>query len=256
MFSLLGLLAMVPDAGPALVPYSVDVEGRQRQVLVAKPLLPDVEAPLVFAFHGHGGNAQSAARKFQIEKHWPEAVVVYMQGQPSVGQSDPKGLRNGWQKSKGDIDDRDLKFFNKTLDWAKKEFKVDPNRIYSMGHSNGGGFTYLLWANNPELFAAIGVGAGGFRGGVKLKPVPVMHVAGEKDTTVPYANQVRTVSRVRAINGCDVTATRWQDTQFDLWPSKLGAPVVFYSYPGTHKFPDNGGEMMVRFFKEHSKPRG
>ena len=34
----------------------------------------------------------------------------------------------------------------------KQDYKVDEKRIFSTGHSNGGGFTYLLWSERPDVF--------------------------------------------------------------------------------------------------------
>ena len=66
----------------------------------------------------------NAARSFRYHELWPEAIVVYMQGLKTPGQlTDPKGLRAGWQKEKGDQDDRDLKFFDAVLQSLKKDYK-------------------------------------------------------------------------------------------------------------------------------------
>src|SRR5262245_9169619 len=47
-------------------------------------------APVVFAFHGHGGSARGAAEMFRFQDEWPEALVVYMEGLPTPGRlSDP-----------------------------------------------------------------------------------------------------------------------------------------------------------------------
>ena len=41
------------------------------------------------------------------------------------------------------------------LTTLKKDYRVDEKRIYATGHSNGGGFTYLLWAARGDVFAAV-----------------------------------------------------------------------------------------------------
>ena len=64
--------------------------------------------------------------------------------------------------------------------------KVDEKRIYSTGHSNGGAFTYLLWAERGDVFAAMAPSAAVRRKFDRLKPKPVMHLAGEKDALVKY----------------------------------------------------------------------
>ncbi|MFY8056754.1 MAG: hypothetical protein ACOVRM_03375, partial [Planctomycetaceae bacterium] len=62
-------------------------------------------------------------------------------------------LITGWQKSAGDQQDRDLKFFDVVLQSLRSEYRVDDRRIYATGHSNGGGFTYLLWSERSAVFA-------------------------------------------------------------------------------------------------------
>jgi polyhydroxybutyrate depolymerase len=60
-----------------------------------------------------------------------------------------------WQKTFGDQNDRDLKFFDAVLATLKKDCRIDEKRVYATGHSNGGAFTYLLWAARGDVFAAV-----------------------------------------------------------------------------------------------------
>ncbi len=153
----LGLLAHVSASAaeePARREWSID--GVVREALVYVPASAKTNAaPVVFAFHGHGGNMRNTVRTFNIHTLWPEAIVVYPQGLNTPGRlTDPEGKKPGWQHGAGDQGDRDLKFFDAMLASLKKDYKVDAKRIYSTGHSNGGGFTYLLWATRGEHFAA------------------------------------------------------------------------------------------------------
>ena len=45
------------------------------------------------------------------------------------------------------------------LDIVRREYSIDPNRIYLWGHSMGGAGTYHLAAKYPNLWAAVGVAA-------------------------------------------------------------------------------------------------
>lgn len=58
------------------------VDGVQREALVYHPAVKAslTAAPLVFAFHGHGGTMRQASRTFAFHREWPEAVVIYPQG--------------------------------------------------------------------------------------------------------------------------------------------------------------------------------
>ena len=253
---------------------------------------------------------ENAARTFHIETNWPEAIVVYMQGVNTPGRlTDPEGKKPGWQHNAGDHGDRDLKFFDAVLASLKSDYKVDTKRIYSTGHSNGGGFTYLLWAARGEHFAAFAPSAAVGRMLAEADPVlskelarrerlfkrndepsendsatkidsgekrdetraagerkdsagklpvfiprPVLHVAGEKDPLVKYEWQRLMMNALRKMNQCG-EGKPWKDEKLcTIYESKANAPVVTFIHPGTHKYPEEAPAIIVKFFKEHSKP--
>jgi polyhydroxybutyrate depolymerase len=243
-------------AGAAAEPITqtFDVAGVQRSALVyassAPP--PKAGAPLIFAFHGHGGNSQFSARKFLFHKEWPEALVIYPQGLPAPGKFDPEGKKNGWQKQVGDLADRDLKFFDAMLEWAKKQHRIDASRIYVAGHSNGGAMSYVLWAARSQVIAAFAPCAAGFgRNGLSAKAKPAILLAGEQDEVVPFENQKRSMNFVLRLNQCDAGGSA-RSKELTFYKSKVGADVMAYIYPGAHPLPDNAGEVIVKFFKEYS----
>src|SRR5205823_6268887 len=94
----------------------VTVGKAKRTALVYAPMTAaKTDAPVVFAFHGHGGTAEKASAEFGYHTHWPEAITVYMQGQPIPSTTDPQGKKAGWQHEVGQVihgvKDRDLEFF-------------------------------------------------------------------------------------------------------------------------------------------------
>lgn len=232
----------------------IQVGDLTRQYLVSYPEDKTIPAPVVFGFHGHGGTAKAVARTFNFQKHWPEAIVVYMQGVPTPGQlTDPEGKRNGWQHEAGAEDDRDLKFFDAVFDELKKNWNVDLARIYSTGHSNGGGLTYLLWAERGDIFAAMAPSAAtGGRNLKSLKPKPVMHLAGEQDTLVKFRWQELMIQGLKKLNQCEEQGAIWSKYG-TLYPSKQGNPVLAYIHPGTHQYPSEAPPLIVKFFQSHRK---
>jgi len=229
------------------------VDGQERIALLHIPA-DAAPAPVVFAFHGHGGNARNASMSFRMHTLWPEAIVVYMEGLPTRGAlTDPDGKLNGWQNREGVENDRDLKFFDAVLTSLKADYKVDDRRIYAMGHSNGGGFTYLLWKARPDVFAAFAPSGAFTLQATSLKAKPAMHIAGKNDELVKFPFQERTMEAIRKLDGCDEKGETWAK-DCTLYASKSGTPVVTMIYDGTHKYPSEAPALIVKFFKGQLKP--
>ena len=244
-------LASLVSAGP-LARKTIEVDGVDREYLLHAPETGSL-TPLVFVFHGHGGNMQNTSRSFRIHELWPEACVVYMQGLKTPGQlTDPEGKRNGWQHAPGDQGDRDLKFFDAVF--KSLEEKIDARNVFSTGHSNGGGFTYLLWHARADKFRAMAPSSAAANKFLKgLSPKPVIHYAGRQDPLVKYAWQRATLMQVHANNKCKRQGKPWHGTdsiEGTIYLSATHNPVVTLISDEGHKFPREAPDLFVRFFKE------
>ena len=244
--------AAQPSASSNFEHWEFKVDGTPREALAyIPPSAKETPAPVVFVFHGHGGNSRNAARMFPMNREWPEAISIYMQGLNTPGRlTDPNGKVPGWQMSLGDQHDRDLKFFDAVLARLKKDYKIDSKRIFATGHSNGGAFTYLIWAERGDVLAAVAPSAGMAVNSIpKLKPKPVMHIAGEKDALVKFEWQEKTIAADRRLNGCEPDGKTWAKN-CTLYASKTGTPVIAYIHPGAHSVPSAAPALIVKFFKE------
>lgn len=235
------------------------VAGEQREAWIfpARQRAEGSLAPVVFAFHGHGGTARSAAKNFRIHDLWPEAVVVYPQGLPTKTRRDPQGQRPGWQPRAGDYGDRDLQFVDDLWRSIKEKHHGDPRRVFAIGHSNGGGFTYLLWLKRAELFAAFAPSAAGgmpVSPPADLPPRPVLHIAGKRDPIVEFARQQSTIDAVKKWNGCEEPGQPWA-TGCTFYPSTKNAPVVTFIHDGDHQYPAAAPTWIVKFFREVGSPQ-
>jgi polyhydroxybutyrate depolymerase len=252
------LLTVLLLAGPfaraaeRLRELTFTVDGVVRTALVyVPPAAKTNHTPLVFVFHGHGGNARQAERSFGLDRVWPDAISVYPQGLNTPGQlTDPQGLRPGWQAAVGDQGDRDLKFFDAMLAKLKHEYDVDAQRIYCTGHSNGGGFTYLLWLARGNVFAAVAPSSAAAKYAEKLTPKPALIIGGKSDPLVKFAWQERTMDAVKKINRCASVGEAW-DKSCTLYPSSSGTPLVTCIFPGGHQFNPAAPALIAKFFKQH-----
>jgi polyhydroxybutyrate depolymerase len=265
LFRLGAVSLLLFTAGPAaqgqgqsgrIASHTWSVGGVARTALVATPITPAPSsgAPLVLIFHGHGGTSAHSARTFAIHTHWPDAVVIYAQGLPTPGRlSDPAGQRPGWQHAPGEQGDRDLKFVDAMIEWARSTFSIDQRRIYAGGHSNGGTMTYVLWVARGDVFAALAPSASVFRRDLLrvAKPKPALIIAGEKDELVPFAGQRLSLQAMLRLNGASATGLTWSAGAV-LHKAPSGADVAAYIHSGDHTMPGDAGALMVKFFKEHA----
>jgi polyhydroxybutyrate depolymerase len=253
------LIILIASAPPALAQTTMTwtLDGVQRQALVFAPapvLATNAQpVPLVFAFHGHGGNMQAASQVMHLQTLWPAAVIVYPQGLNTPSQVDPQGNFPGWQVRAGQagLNDRDLKFFDAMVATMRQKFPVDNSRIYATGFSNGAIFSYLLWAERGKVLAAFGICAG------KLDPAEhftlprsVVVIGGTNDNVLPFADQQQTIQLDRQIDNatgpgqpCGPICT--------FYPSTSQTPVVTRIHSGGHVYPPWAGAAIVEFLKLH-----
>lgn len=193
-----------------------------------------------------------AEKEFAIHKHWPEAIVVYMKGVPTAAGNDPQGKQSGWQYHVGENGNRDVKFFDAVLASLRREFKVDDKRVYVAGFSNGGGFSFVLWATRGDQIAAVASCA--MHTSDKMistfKPKPLLQIAGKKDPLQKLPSQEATVKAVATLNQCG-KCQPWNKKSV-IYPSAIGAPVVLFVHPGGHEVPKEAPGIIVRFFKEQA----
>ena len=245
---LIGLLLIVGVRNAAAEVMRWQVDGVTREAIVHAPASPAPEgAPLVLAFHGFGDNM----RNFQytnVHVAWPDAVVVYFEGLVRR-----RGLL-GWQVERGENGDRDLRLVDVALRSLRETYRIDDDRIYATGYSNGGMFTYLLWAERPDVFAAYAPVAARLRASVRpAQPRPVLHVAGERDRVVSFADQEAAIAIAIEVNGVDASTTCGPGCTF--YGAGTSAPVITWIHPGAHIYPRGTSELIVSFFREQSRAR-
>ena len=250
-FAYVALTALILMLGAGSASAQVmrwQVEGETREGIVyARPASREGEdRPVVLSFHGRGDTMQNF-QYTDVHVAWPEAVVVYFQGLPTGG-----GLP-GWQAGRGADNDRDLKLVDVALAWLRETYSVDDDRVYATGFSNGGMFTYLLWAERPGIFAAYAPVAGRLRLAVQpTQPRPIFHVAGRRDRQVEFADQEAAIANAVDVNGVADATTSCGDG-CTLYGSEEAAPVMSWLHPGGHVYPRDTSERIVSFFRDHPR---
>ncbi len=233
---------------------SFDIEGVKRTAVIYEGNAKSEKSPVVFVFHGHGGNVRNAQRRLNFHSAWKEALVVYMQGIPGVvGITDAAGTKNGWQMNPNDLENRDVKFFDEVLQQLKKDYKVDDNRVYAVGHSNGSRFVYVLWAMRADKFAAFcGVAGPGGRLIKDAPPKSIWMSMGENDPIVPAQMQKLAIPLVQKVLGIDA-ANGVTNGEITTYKGQGDTELILEIRNAGHEFPQESIPKMVEFFKRNVK---
>jgi polyhydroxybutyrate depolymerase len=202
--------ATIGEAGTAYAPgvncRTVEVDGQPRHYLVYVPRRPPVTGsrrPVVFMFHGTGGNGA----KFLRISGWREQADAT--GLVAVF---PTGLRyrvleSGNKKTKWnsfdladevDLDERprgypeeapwpadDVGFVDAMVADLQAGLPVDRHRVYASGFSNGASFAARLAVERSEELAAAAFSGGGLDGvHAPARPIPMYATIGTRDDRV------------------------------------------------------------------------
>ncbi|MEP7320928.1 MAG: hypothetical protein ABI761_03375 [Saprospiraceae bacterium] len=222
---------------PSLIEHSFDVQGKTRSYFSSEP----VENPgfALIVFHGNGGTADGFAKKYPLHGVIPGGLILYLQGIPGIGGGfDPKGLKNGWQRKKGDGEDRDLYAIDALVKEIVSKYPKLKDHIYAMGHSNGGRFTYLLWSERASLFKGFIINA---HQGVDLiekgiEPRTSMIITGRQDRVVNNANQFKSVELIKNLIQPDNTKSINEELTI-YSNNKSGLRLHHYIHAGGHDLP-------------------
>ena len=243
------------------LPKTLDwmINGESRKAVIYIPATANTKpTPVIFAFHGHGGTMLNMYRTRGFEKLWPEAIFICPQGLNTKGMlTDPEGKKSGWVMTDVTENNRDLQFFDAMLKTLRTDYKIDNSRIYATGHSNGGGFVYLLWATRANEFAAFAPTA---TAGGKLipklnTPKPGFHLMGQNDPLVKPSWQKITYTKILRINGCLQEGTKL-DSNITAYTGKNGNDFQLFIHAGGHSYPKNANQPIIDFFKKYVKSTG
>ena len=186
--------------------------------------------------------------------------MVYPQGLPTPSRLvDPDGRRPGWQNVAGTQGDRDLALFDALLVRLQEEAAVDPDRIHVTGHSNGGGFTYLLLEERAEVLASVSPSASGKGrrvGQTAAAGVAVLHAGSPDDELVKWAWQENALRSLREARGCGEAEPWARDERVVRFPAEEGADVLLFEHGGGHRHHPDHARLAARFFQDHPRPAG
>ncbi len=203
---------------------------REYRLVVPKSIDLAKPAPLVVAFHGMLIDSKDLMPVYTklndtAQKH--KFLLAY-----------PEAIGKSWGIAPDKVT-KDLAFVDALLDKLKSSHKIDANRIYVVGMSNGGYFAHLVGKERSKTIAAVASHSGplGLQTllGVRAeRRFPVLIIHGDKDNILPVD---------------------WARENRDKY-KKEGHEVKYVELAGTgHVWgtKDNINETIWQFFADHPK---
>lgn len=164
---------------------SINVDGTERDFLLHLPPTTRKTYPLVLVFHGGFGTPERIENKtgFDSIADREDFIVSY-----------PRGLRRHWRDGRMEENfqgrgDDDVIFVKRLIAALERHYPIDPHRIYAVGLSNGGIFSYRLACELSDKIAAIASVSGSMGGAMpghchSVDPVSILHIYGTADSLV------------------------------------------------------------------------
>jgi polyhydroxybutyrate depolymerase len=224
---------------------TIAVDTVMRTFVIRAPSSSDgrAPAPVVFALHPFGTNAQYMASRAPIATSWREAIVVYPNGTPRAGT----GPGFAWQGRSGELEDRDLRFFDAMLTWLATNACIDEQRVFVLGYSNGAGLAYLVACERSERIAGIAI-VSGRMGCSPTHARPVILTHGVADATIGYDQAVEAARAWAMKNSCQAPPPPTRGPGCVI-ASGCASPLTMCTHAGGHEYDSSFTGAAVEFFK-------
>ena len=182
-----------------VVRRTIEVAGTMREYLISVPMDydPDQVYPLVFGFHGSGGDREQLRRYMNVERPAGSAALFIYPGGLAIDGGD-----TGWDLA---ADSDDLTFVDMLIDHYANELCFDRKRIFATGHSFGGCMSNTVGCYRGDVFRAIApiAGCGPFGNAQCTAPVATLMIHSPKDTATNYQGAVSGCTRWLRASMCD-----------------------------------------------------
>ncbi|HKA07061.1 MAG TPA: prolyl oligopeptidase family serine peptidase [Gemmataceae bacterium] len=183
--------------------YDFKDAGKEMEYALYVPTTYDKakKTPLMIALHGLGSNPQQIMRYPGLtdlaEKHG-YIVAAPMGYNPRGWYGALVGKKKTEPENLSELSEKDVM---NVLEIVRKEYTIDADRIYLMGHSMGGGGTWYLGIKHPDLWAGLApIAPAIFRPATeveKIRHVPVILIQGDQDNLVPVAGAQRWAEQMK-----------------------------------------------------------
>lgn len=208
-------LVVVATAAPAIAAKQALIVGGERPVTVQLPAKLTKPTPLLILMHSASSSGERQEKNTKLAAAAKKAGMIFIAPDGTIG---PDG-RRVWNAAKAccqkpGIEIDDLTYINSLIDEIALQLPVDQERIYMVGHSNGG-FMSIAFACSTGRIAGVVSLAGAMDTDAQCeseRPFTFLQIHGTEDSTIkfgggvhnfhPYTSAEETVGRIAVTNQC------------------------------------------------------
>ncbi len=239
--------AAAPDVDISAWPMPPDTTpvggDRPAKVTVPDGYTNEQEWPLLVMLHGYGANGLVQQLYFNLSDLADDLgfVLIYPDGTENANGD---RFWNAWVDCCGfgsDVDDAG--YLIGLLDEAEARYRIDTDRVFFIGHSNGGFMSYRMACEHSDRVTGIMSLAGAMPNALgPCEPeheVAVLQVHGTADETVPYdpepgnplgAGAYDSAAFWADLQGCDAEPV--EGTALDIYSAAEGAETTVTEWTG------------------------
>jgi polyhydroxybutyrate depolymerase len=206
-----------PDPGESSVDtttVTLTVDGRPFRLFVPSSYDEDVPVPLVIGLHGYTSHSAELESYFRVIPHAQRHGFLY--ALPD-GTTDRRGDQF-WNATNACCDlfesgVDDSTYLSDLIEFVKSSYAVDGDRVFLIGHSNGGYMSHRMACDHADQITAIASLAGVVWANPSrchpARPVSVLQIHGTADETVNYRGGVFAAGR--SYPGAEATVAQWRE---------------------------------------------
>jgi polyhydroxybutyrate depolymerase len=226
-------------------------DGRLRSYLLFVPSTINQmkPAPLVIALHGGLGSAAQFEGNSGLSE-FAESNGFYVAYPNGIGAIENRVSPQTWNAgdccvpaANNNVDD--VSYIKSLVKQLKSSYSIDSNRVFAIGHSNGGMLAYKLACELSDEITGIGVQSASL--GMNLcqptHPVSVVHIHGTSDTNFPIDGGL----------GSGIAGVPFRSARFAV--DTLATSNKCEASPETSKMKENS-DLVIYSWKKCASPAG
>ncbi len=262
---------------------SVDLGRGPVPLIVPKGYDESKPAPLIVLIHGYTSSGAGQDAYWKIGEKADEYGFFFMAPDGTVEKTGDKN--RFWNATEACCDFQesnvdDSGYILGLINDVKKRYAIDDNRVYVMGHSNGGFMSHRLAQDHPDVIAGIvalnGAAPNTIKGPKPERPVHILHVHGTTDRLNLYeggdiqgvrypgpeesvrkwaeygfgATEASTPSEKLDLDtgaeGAETRITRYADGSVELWTLEGVGHIPAFN--------ENWSKLIIEWLLAHPKP--